>query len=54
VAGTWKLAGTKTRAVLEIQPFAGAVPDEVVAEGERLLCFAEPEAKRHEVVTAPA
>jgi hypothetical protein len=54
VAGTWKLAGTKTRAVLEIQPFAGAVPDEVVAEGERLLRFAEPEAKRHEVVTAPA
>ncbi|MDB5102099.1 MAG: hypothetical protein JWM80_6520 [Cyanobacteria bacterium RYN_339] len=51
VAGVWKLAGKGT---LELTAFAGKVPDEVVAEGERLVRFAEPAAKKHLVVTKPA
>ena len=46
VAGRWDITGTKKKAVLALTP-AGTLPravkDDLVAEGERLLRFAEPD-----------
>jgi hypothetical protein len=47
VAGTWRLAG---KGVLELMPL-GPVTDEVLAEAEALVRFAEPGAKRYEVTS---
>ena len=52
VAGTWKLERKKDVATLAIEPFAafkGRTRAEVVAEGESLLRFAEPDARSFEV-----
>lgn len=46
VAGTWKLAG---KGVLELMAFGGKASDEVLAEAEALVRFAEPGARRYEV-----
>ena len=47
VAGRWDITGTKKKAVLAVAPFgklSRAAKDELAAEGERLLQFAEPDA----------
>ena len=52
VAGTWKLDRKKDVATLTVEPFA-ALPararEELIAEGESLLRFAEPDARSFEV-----
>ena len=52
VAGTWTTAVTRGEAVLTVTPFATLDRDDraaLVDEGERLIRFVEPEAKRHGV-----
>jgi hypothetical protein len=52
VAGTWKIERKKASATLLIAPFGaltGKAREEVAAEGNQLLRFAEPEAERFEV-----
>jgi hypothetical protein len=52
VAGTWRMERRKDRATLEVSPFAplpARTRGEVTAEGERLLRFAEPDARALEV-----
>jgi len=52
VAGTWTTAVTRGEAMLTIAPFGKLAPVDRVAlvdEGERLIRFVEPEAKRHSV-----
>lgn len=55
VAGIWSLAVKRKVATLELQPF-GSLPKRsvsaLVAEGEALARFAEPEAKEHAVAVA--
>ena len=57
VVGTWTLARTRGVATLTVEPFARLPKGATAAlreEAERLLRFAEPEAKGHEVVLASA
>ena len=52
VAGTWKLDRKKDAATLAVEPFAtfsARTRREVIAEGEALLRFAEPDARSFEV-----
>ena len=52
VAGTWSTAVTRGEAILAIAPFgrlARAERTDLIGEGERLIRFIEPEAKRHGV-----
>jgi hypothetical protein len=52
VAGTWKIARAKRRALLTLSPFAKLprpARDALTVEGEALLGFAEPEAEAREV-----
>jgi len=52
VAATWKLTRTSRKATLAVEPFkpfAAKVRAQVLAEGERLLQFAEPEAQNTDI-----
>ena len=57
VAGTWTIKRTKTKAALEVSPFAELSQrtiKQLTSEGESLLAFAEPDAGTHELVFAEA